>query len=44
MTDRERVHVIVGMADRGEGHPPLWIVRSYCPTCAESYYHRTIYG
>ena len=36
--------VIVGLQDDGPGRPPKWIVRPYCPTCAENHYHATVYG
>ena len=40
----ETCRVIVGIRDNGPEAPMQWIVRPYCVTCAESYYHRAVYG
>ncbi len=36
--------VVVGIQHGGDSGQHKWIVRAFCPTCAESHYHTLVYG
>lgn len=44
LEERDTCYVVVGLQDRGLRRTPRHIVRPYCPTCVEAYYHVTIYS